>query len=113
MPYGFVINFLTGMNAKKIVRISICLGLGLEMAQLLLSLALRYPYRVVDINDAIFNAFGVLLGYGLFKLFARLYMLVIGQVTNNKDRLLLYLHDVVHQKIREEDIDSFVLNSKE
>jgi glycopeptide antibiotics resistance protein len=113
MPYGFGINFLTGMNAKKIVRISICLGLGLEMAQLLLSLALRYPYRVVDINDAIFNAFGVLLGYGLFKLFARLYMLVIGQVTNNKDRLLLYLHDVVHQKIREEDIDSFVLNSKE
>lgn len=113
MPYGFGINFLTGMNAKKIVRISICLGLGLEMAQLLLSLALRYPYRVVDINDAIFNAFGVLLGYGLFKLFARLYLLVIGQVTNNKDRLLLYLHDVVHQKIREEDIDSFVLNSKE
>jgi glycopeptide antibiotics resistance protein len=113
MPYGFVINFLTGMNAKKIVRISICLGLGLEMAQLLLSLALRYPYRVVDINDAIFNAFGVLLGYGLFKLFARLYMLVIGQVTNNKDRLSLYLYDVVHKKLREEDIDSFVLNSKE
>ena len=113
MPYGFGINFLTRMNAKKIVRVSIFLGLGLEMAQLLLSLALRYPYRVVDINDAIFNAFGVLLGYGLFKLFARLYLLIIGQTTNNKDRLSLYLYDVVHKKLREEDIDSFVLNSKE
>lgn len=113
MPYGFGINFLTRMNAKKIVRVSIFLGLGLEMAQLLLSLALRYPYRVVDINDAIFNAFGVLLGYGLFKLFARLYLLIIGQTTNNKDRLSLYLYDVVHKKLREEDIESFVLNSKE
>lgn len=112
LPFGFGINFLTRMNVKKIVSVSIFLGLGLEIAQLLLSLALRYPYRVVDINDAIFNAFGVLLGYGLFKLFARLYLLIIGQDTNNKDTLSLYLCEVVHQKIREEDIDNFVLNSK-
>ncbi|MBW6466350.1 MAG: VanZ family protein [Brevefilum sp.] len=113
LPFGFGINFLTRMNVKKIVSVSIFLGLGLEIAQFLLSLALRYPYRVVDINDAMFNAFGVLLGYGLFKLFSRLYLLIIGQDTNNEDTLSLYLHDVVHQKIREEDIDSFVLNSKE
>ena len=113
LPFGFGINFLTRKNVKKIVGVSIFLGLGLEIAQFLLSLALRYPYRVVDINDAMFNAFGVLLGYGLFKLFSRLYLLIIGQDTNNEDTLSLYLHDVVHQKIREEDIDSFVLNSKE
>jgi glycopeptide antibiotics resistance protein len=112
LPFGFGVNFLTRMNVKKIVSVSIFLGLGLEITQLLLSLALRYPYRVVDINDAIFNAFGVLLGYGLFKLFARLYLLIIGQDTNNKDALSLYLCEVVHQKIREEDIDNFVLNSK-
>jgi glycopeptide antibiotics resistance protein len=103
VPYGFGINFLTRMSAKKIVSVSIFLGLGLEMAQLLLSLALRYPYRVVDINDAIFNVFGVLLGYGLFKLFARLYLLIMGQTTNNKDRLSLYLYDVVQQKYGEEN----------
>jgi glycopeptide antibiotics resistance protein len=96
LPFGFGINFLTRMNVKKIVSVSIFLGLGLEIAQLLLSLALRYPYRVVDINDAIFNAFGVLLGYGFFKLFARLYLLIIGQDTNNKDTLSLYLYEVVH-----------------
>lgn len=96
LPFGFGINFLTRMNVKKIVSVSIFLGLGLEIAQLLLSLALRYPYRVVDINDAIFNAFGVLLGYGFFKLFARLYLLIIRQDTNNKDTLSLYLYEVVH-----------------
>ena len=98
--------------SKKIVSVSIFLGLGLEIAQLLLSLALRYPYRVVDINDAMFNAFGVILGYGLFKLFAGLYLLIIGQDTNNKDTLSLYLCEVVHQKIGEEGIDNFALNSK-
>jgi len=98
MPYGFGINFLTRMNAKKIVRVSIFLGLGLEMAQLLLSLALRYPYRVVDINDAIFNAFGAILGYGLFKLFARLYLLIIGQPTKNADKFSVYLYEVVQQQ---------------
>jgi len=100
------------MNVKKIVSVSIFLGLGLEITQLLLSLALRYPYRVVDINDAIFNAFGVLLGYGLFKLFAWLYLLIAGQDTNNKDTLSLYFCEVVHQKIGEEGIDNFALNSK-
>jgi glycopeptide antibiotics resistance protein len=112
LPFGFGINFLTRMNVKKIVSVSIFLGLGLEITQLLLSLALRYPYRVVDINDAIFNAFGVLLGYGLFKLFAWLYLLIAGQDTNNKDTLSLYFCEVVHQKIGEEGIDNFALNSK-
>jgi len=112
LPFGFGINFLTRMNVKKIISVSIFLGLGHEIAQLLLSLALRYPYRVVDINDAIFNAFGVLLGYGLFKLFAWLYLLIAGQDTNNKDTLSLYFCEVVHQKIGEEGIDNFALNSK-
>lgn len=112
LPFGFGINFLTRMNVKKIISVSIFLGLGFEIAQLLLSLALRYPYRVVDINDAIFNAFGVLLGYGLFKLFAWLYLLIAGQDTNNKDTLSLYFCEVVHQKIGEEGIDNFALNSK-
>jgi glycopeptide antibiotics resistance protein len=112
LPFGFGINFLTRMNVKKIISVSIFLGLGLEIAQLLLSLALRYPYRVVDINDAIINAFGVLLGYGLFKLFAWLYLLIAGQDTNNKDTLSLYFCEVSQQKIGEEDIDNLALNSK-
>ena len=72
------------------------------MTQHLISLALRYPYRVVDINDAIFNAFGVLLGCGLFKLFTQLSMVTIGQATDNKDGLSLYLYNLVHQEYGEE-----------
>ena len=99
LPFGFGINFLTSMSFKKMVRVSIFLGLGLEVAQFLISLVLGYPYRVVDINDSIFNACGVLLGYGLFKLFARMYLLIIKPETSKKGELTLYLNEVVHQKI--------------
>jgi glycopeptide antibiotics resistance protein len=99
MPFGFGINFLTSMSSKKMVRVSIFLGLGLEVAQFLISIILRYPYRVVDINDSIFNACGVLLGYGLFKLFARIYLLVIKPEASNKGKLRHYLNEVVRQKI--------------
>jgi len=99
LPFGFGINFLTSMSFKKMVRVSIFLGLGLEVAQFLISIILRYPYRVVDINDSIFNACGVLLGYGLFKLFARIYLLVIKPEASNKGELRHYLNEVVHQKI--------------
>ena len=99
LPFGFGINFLTSMSFKKIVRVSILLGLGLEVAQFLISLILRYPYRVIDINDSIFNSCGVLLGYGLFKLFARMYLLIIKPETSNKGELTHYLNEVVHQKI--------------
>ena len=99
LPFGFGINFLTSMSFKKMVRVSIFLGLGLEVAQFLISLVLGYSYRVVDINDSIFNACGVLLGYGLFKLFARIYLLVIKPEPSNKGGLRHYLNEVVHQKI--------------
>ena len=99
LPFGFGINFLTSMSSKKMVRVSIFLGLGLEVAQFLISIILRYPYRVVDINDSIFNACGVLLGYGLFKLFARIYLLVIKPEASNKGKLRHYLNEVVRQKI--------------
>lgn len=99
LPFGFGINFLTSMNFKKMVRVSIFLGLGLEVAQLLISLILGYPYRVVDLNDAIFNACGVLLGYGLFKLFAKIYLLIFKPEASNKSVLRHYLNEVVHQKI--------------
>ena len=42
LPFGFGINFLTSMSFKKMVRVSILLGLGLEVAQFLISLVLGY-----------------------------------------------------------------------
>jgi glycopeptide antibiotics resistance protein len=97
-PFGFGINFLTRVNVKKCIVASILIGPGLEIAQLCISVLLGYPYRVIDINDALCNTFGVLLGYGSFKLCARLYWVTTGKSMENKDGLSLYLYNVVHEK---------------
>ena len=44
-------------------------GLSIEGLQLVISLLLGYPYRVIDVNDLIANAAGVLLGYAFFRVF--------------------------------------------
>ena len=73
IPFGFGLNFLRRLKVKDILWFSISVGLGIELMQLALTLLLRYPYRVVDINDVWLNALGVLIGYGLFQAFAWLY----------------------------------------
>lgn len=98
IPFGFGINFLIRIRTKKIFVIALILGVGLELVQLLISLILGYPYRVIDINDAFCNAIGTLLGYGLFKLFSLLYLVTIGKNLDTKDGLLLFLDNVVRQK---------------
>jgi glycopeptide antibiotics resistance protein len=48
----------------------------------------------VDINDVLLNAVGALIGYGLFKVFAWLYLAII-QPLNIKPRgLLAYIYSV-------------------
>jgi len=46
-------------------------SLAVETAQLLISTALGYTYRVADVDDVIFNAAGVMLGYAVYRLLAR------------------------------------------
>jgi glycopeptide antibiotics resistance protein len=72
MPFGFGINFLAKVSAKDLLWLCPAIGLCIETIQLLISLALGYPYRIIDINDAILNATGVALGYGAFRLVERL-----------------------------------------
>ncbi len=77
VPFGFGINFIQRVRLRKAVWLSLAVGLGIESAQLLLSLLLGYPYRVIDINDAILNLAGFWLGYGLFRLCAWAYLAVL------------------------------------
>ena len=74
MPFGFGINFLTFIKPRNFLWLSVLVGLAIETAQLIISLCLGYAYRVIDINDVICNAVGVLIGYGLFRLFAGAYV---------------------------------------
>lgn len=74
VPFGFGISFLVPVRARDMLWFAPVLGLGIEIIQLGISLLLRYPYRIIDINDVLLNALGVWLGYGIFRIFARLYV---------------------------------------
>ncbi len=71
------------------------MGLGTELSQLLVSLIfVGGPYRGVDINDVLLNVAGVLLGYGLFRLFALGYLAITKKVRLEAKGLFGYIREV-------------------
>lgn len=65
IPFGILINFFVKGNWKNILCFSIASGLTIETSQFIMSLFFG-PYRTVDINDVILNAFGSFIGFLLF-----------------------------------------------
>jgi glycopeptide antibiotics resistance protein len=74
VPFGFGINFLLPIKPRSIFWLAVVTGLMFELSQLIISLVFRSGFRVVDINDVIFNSIGVLIGYVIFRLFAWVYL---------------------------------------
>lgn len=97
VPCGFGINFISRLRARDFLWLAVAVGLGIETVQLVISLLLRYPYRVIDINDALFNTIGVWVGYGLFRVFAWLYLALARRFEIEYFGLAAYLLDVVNQ----------------
>ena len=97
VPLGLLVNFITRLRMRQILWLSIAVGFGIEATQLVISSILRYPYRVVDINDALLNALGVLSGYGLFRGFAWLYLALTRRFGVEQRGLLAYIDIVADQ----------------
>ena len=70
IPFGIGLGYFHKPRFLKTCLWAIGTGLTLEGIQLLLKLILN-NYHVIDINDVIMNAFGVVLGYCIFLLFSR------------------------------------------
>lgn len=74
VPFGVLYPLLRPLPARRIPLLALWVGLGTESAQLLVMLFLRSNYRSVDINDTLFNALGVILGYLLLRAACRLWV---------------------------------------
>jgi len=92
VPLGFGLNLLKAFRLKRMVLIALLVGLGFELAQLGLTLYAASPTRGIDITDVILNGLGVLLGYGLFRLFAWLFVRAVGRLQIEPKGLLAYLY---------------------
>ena len=69
-------------------------GFGIELSQLFINWILGYSYRVVDVTDALLNAVGVLIGYGFFRLFSRVYIAGSSSIHKEPRGLFAYVHKV-------------------
>ncbi len=95
MPFGFGINFIARIKPKWILFLCAAVGIGSELLQLVISLLISYPYRVIDINDALSNALGVLLGYLIFRLFGSIYFRVTESQKLKHKGLSLFIFETV------------------
>lgn len=97
IPFGFGVSFVAPIRRKDILWLAPAIGIGIEAIQLLISLMLRYPYRVIDINDAILNALGILIGYGIFSTFAWVYVWATKRLGIRQWGLTAYIYDVARR----------------
>ena len=73
MPFGFALPFITNLRMKRIVVIGTLFSITIELLQLLSALMTKITFRIVDINDVVFNTVGAAIGYILFVGFVRMY----------------------------------------
>lgn len=67
IPFGFL-TLLSNYSIASKSKFWLALGFGLciEGVQLLISLILGYSYKAIDVDDIIFSAIGILIGYRLY-----------------------------------------------
>jgi glycopeptide antibiotics resistance protein len=69
-PFGFLLPFAAPRMAswRRIAVAALLFPLGIELAQLGVSLVLGYSYRVTEIDDVLLNFAGILLGFALYRM---------------------------------------------
>lgn len=94
VPFGFGLPFLARVTPRRMLWAALAIGLATESGQLLVTLLIRNPYRAIDVNDVLLNGLGVLVGYGLFRLFAWVYVWLVGRTRLKNWGLPGYLYEV-------------------
>ncbi len=111
VPFGFGLSFLVPFRAKNVFWLAPAVGISIEAIQLVISLIIGYPYRVIDINDAIMNTLGFLIGYGIFRLFAWLYIAMTHRLNIEHVGLGKYIYGIANRATDQESADYNRLDS--
>ncbi len=99
IPFGFGIIFIAPNTARRIVGWVFGIGFAIEFTQLLASIATGFSYRGIDINDVILNDLGALIGFGLFRLFAWIFLYIKHRFGIKPEGLFAYIDDVIHKSV--------------
>lgn len=95
IPFGFGIHFITQIKSKNIPWLAAVVGCSFELIQLVMALVFHAHARSIDINDAILNTTGFLLGYGIFRTFGVIYSLIIQKFRQEPHNIFAYIYNIV------------------
>lgn len=73
LPFGFGLPFVILRPNRSLLAWGLLFAGSIELIQLLMNIVYGFPYRVVDVNDFLLNALGVVLGLAAFRLVAAMY----------------------------------------
>lgn len=68
VPFGVLVPMLKKVKFRKLLLYAVLFGLVIEAFQLIVALAVGFTFRVIDVNDIIFNGLGVVSGYFVYKI---------------------------------------------
>jgi glycopeptide antibiotics resistance protein len=91
IPFGFGMPFISGLRARGVVIAGCATSLLLEFFQFIIALMAGFTFRVVDINDVIFNTFGVIIGYMIFVGFVRICRFAVNKFGICQNDILKYV----------------------
>jgi len=87
-----IIPFISKISFRKIILAGLFFSIALEILQLIVALIAGFTFRFVDINDIIFNTIGIIIGYGLFILFIKIFCSVINKLKIKQNFILSYIY---------------------
>ena len=93
IPFGFGLPFITNLRFKRVVFVGVIFSVTLEVLQLITALGAEFTFRIVDINDVMFNTLGIIIGYISFLGFSRVYHHLLNKWGIPENPILRYIYD--------------------
>jgi len=93
IPFGFGLPFISRLRMRQVVLAGMFTSITLEALQLVTALGAGFTFRVVDINDVIFNTLGVAIGYTLCIGFMRVVRLALNKLPIEQNAILRYIYE--------------------
>ena len=91
VPFGFGLPFITNFRFKRVVIVGFLFSVAIELLQLITGFMANTTFRVADVNDLIFNTFGVAIGYILFVQFILVFRRIFSKRTTLTNPVLRYI----------------------
>ena len=94
IPFGFGINWIARVKLKTMIWVARAVGFMIESTQLIVSVGIAAAYRTGDITDVLLNSTGVILGYGFFRVFASMYLMMTKRSGTRFETRTSYLYNI-------------------